>query len=276
VIWIVFAAMVLLALLVLLRPLLRAPAAAVLRSEYDLMVYKDQLGELARDVDRGLLTKDQAEAARTEIQRRMLAAADGDKGAKTAIAKAGKAAPIAIALLFPLLALMVYLPLGAPELPDRPYAGRAAQIAEMQERSATIQAMVNRLAERLKQDPSDGKGWAMLGRSYRALGMPDEAKDAYRNAITLMPDDTQARIELAIMLLEEAEGDALPDEAVARLEEVVTINPDQPDALYFTGLSAAMKGEAPRAKARWTRLLMVLPAESPARAQVEKDLARLK
>ncbi len=275
-IWIVFAAMVLLALLVLLRPLLRAPAAAVLRSEYDLMVYKDQLGELARDVDRGLLTKDQAEAARTEIQRRMLAAADGDKGAKTAIAKAGKAAPIAIALLFPLLALMVYLPLGAPELPDRPYAGRAAQIAEMQERSATIQAMVNRLAERLKQDPSDGKGWAMLGRSYRALGMPDEAKDAYRNAITLMPDDTQARIELAIMLLEEAEGDALPDEAVARLEEVVTINPDQPDALYFTGLSAAMKGEAPRAKARWTRLLMVLPAESPARAQVEKDLARLK
>ncbi len=275
-IWIVFAAMVLLAVLVLLRPLLRAPTAAALRSEYDLMVYKDQLGELARDVERGLLTQDQAEAARTEVQRRMLAAAEGDKGAKTVAAKAGKVAPIVITLLFPLLALMVYLPLGAPELPDRPYAGRTAQIAEMKERSATIQGMVTRLAERLKQDPSDGKGWAMLGRSYRALGQPDEAKDAYRNAITLMPDEIQARIELAIMLLEEAEGDALPDEAIARLEEVVAIAPDQPDALYFTGLSAAMKGEAPRAKARWNRLLMVLPAESPARAQVEKDMARLK
>ncbi|ARJ66716.1 c-type cytochrome biogenesis protein CcmI [Magnetospirillum sp. ME-1] len=274
-IWIVFAAMVALTLLVLLRPLLAAPAAAAARSEYDLMVYKDQLGEIARDVERGLMTADQAEAARTEIQRRMLAAAEGEKGEKTAAVKAGKKTPIVIALLLPLLALVLYLPLGAPELSDRPYAGRAAQIAEMQEKTATIQAMVARLAERLRQDPSDGKGWAMLGRSYRALGLADEAKDAYRNAVTLLPDDTQSRIELAIMLLEEAEGDTLPAEAITLLEQVLALNPDQPDALYFTGLSAAMKGETARAKARWNRLLMVLPADSPARAQVEKDMAKL-
>lgn len=274
-IWIVFAAMVVLALLVLLRPLVATATVAAARSEYDLMVYKDQLGEIARDVERGLLSPVQADAARTEIQRRMLAAADGDKGAKKGIAKAGKAAPIAIGLLLPLLAIMVYLPLGAPELPDRPYAGRAAQINEMKEKTATIQAMVTRLAERLKQDPSDGKGWAMLGRSYRALGLADEAKDAYRNAVTLLPGDAQSRIELAIMLLEEADSDALPDEAITRLEEVLAINADQPDALYFTGLAAAMKGDTARAKTRWNRLLMVLPAESPARGQVEKDMARL-
>lgn len=280
-IWIVFAAMVALALLVLLRPLIATSAVAAARSEYDLMVYKDQLGEITRDVERGLLSAAQADAARTEIQRRMLAAADGDKGAKATldgkkgIAKAGKAAPIVIGLLLPLLAVVVYLPLGAPELPDRPYAGRAAQINEMKEKTATIQAMVTRLAERLKQEPSDGKGWAMLGRSYRALGLTDEAKDAYRNAVTLLPGDAQSRIELAIMLLEEADNDALPDEAVTRLEEVLAINADQPDALYFTGLAAAMKGDTARAKARWNRLLMVLPAESPARGQVEKDMARL-
>jgi len=275
VIWIVFAAMVALTLLVLLRPLLTKATAAAARSEYDLMVYKDQLGEIARDVERGLLSAAQADAARTEIQRRMLAAAEGEKGGAKAILKTGKTVPILLAVLLPLLALLVYLPLGAPELPDRPYAGRAAQIAEMKEKSATIQAMVTRLAERLKQDPSDGKGWAMLGRSYRALGLPEEAKDSYRKAVALLPDEVQARIELAIMLLEEAEGDALPDEAIARLEEVLAISPDQPDSLYFTGLSAAMKGDTARAKARWNRLLMVLPAESPARSQVEKDMARL-
>jgi cytochrome c-type biogenesis protein CcmH len=275
VIWIVFAAMVVLALLVLLRPLLAATTASAARSEYDLMVYKDQLGEISRDVERGLLSATQADAARTEIQRRMLAAGDGEKGGAKAVAKQGKTVPIALAVLLPLLAVLVYLPLGAPELPDRPYAGRAAQIAEMKEKSATIQAMVTRLAERLKQDPSDGKGWAMLGRSYRAMGMAEEAKDAYRKSVALLPAETQARIELAIMLLEEAEGDALPDEAIARLEEVLAISPDQPDSLYFTGLSAAMKGDNARAKARWNRLLMVLPADSPARGQVEKDMARL-
>jgi cytochrome c-type biogenesis protein CcmH len=275
VIWIIFAAMVGLTLLVLLRPLLAAPAAAIARSDYDLMVYKDQLAELARDMERGLLTADQADAARTEILRRMLAASDGDKGGSTVAVKKGKTAPILVALLVPLLGVPVYLLLGAPQLPDRPYAGRAEQIAEMNQRAATIQAMVSRLAERLRQDPSDGKGWAMLGRSYRALGQADEAKEAYRRAIVLLPADTQARIELAIMLLEEAEGDGLPDEAIARLEEVLALAPDQPDALYFTGLSAAMKGDAARAKARWNRLLMVLPADSPARGQVEKDMARL-
>ncbi|BAE53007.1 c-type cytochrome biogenesis protein CcmI [Paramagnetospirillum magneticum] len=276
-IWIVFAAMVALALLVLLRPLLAAPAAMAARSDYDLMVYKDQLGELSRDVERGLVNADQAEAARTEIQRRMLAATDGDKGGGAAAAlRKGKVAPVIITVLVPVLAVLLYLPLGAPELPDSPYAGRVAQINEMKEKAATIQAMVTRLAERLRQDPSDGKGWAMLGRSYRAMGMAEEAKDAYRKAVTLLPSETQARIELAIMLLEEAEGDALPDEAVLRLEEVLAITPDQPDALYFTGLSAAMKGDSARAKARWNRLLMVLPADSPARGQVEKDMARLK
>lgn len=278
-IWIVFAAMLGLALLVLLRPLLAAPAAAAARADYDLMVYKDQLGEIARDVERGLLTAAEAEAARTEIQRRMLAAAEtgAEGGADKVAAPSGRSLklPAAIAVGVPLVALPLYLLLGIPYLPDQPYSGRAAQLAEMKERAATIQGMVERLAERLKQDPSDGKGWAMLARSYRALGLAEEAKDAYRNAIRLLADDAQSRVELAILLLEEAEGDALPDEAVGLMEEVLALNPDQPDALYFTGLSAAMKGEKPRAQARWNRLLMVLPADSPARGQLEQDLARL-
>lgn len=286
-IWIVFAAMIGLALLVLLRPLLAAPAAAGIatRADYDLMVYKDQLGEIARDVERGLLTDAEADAARTEIQRRMLAAAEkgaergpdkGGAGKAAPPAKRGLKLPVAIGVGLPLLALPLYLLLGIPNLPDQPYSGRAAQIAEMKERAASIQGMVDRLAERLKQDPSDGKGWAMLARSYRALGLTEEAKDAYRNAARLMADDAQSRVELAIILLEEAEGDALPNEAVGLMEEVLAINPDQPDALYFTGLSAAMKDDKPRAQARWNRLLMVLPADSPARGQLEQDLARLK
>jgi cytochrome c-type biogenesis protein CcmH len=234
------------------------------------------LGEIARDVERGLLTPAEAAAARTEIQRRMLAAAEGEGARTAAQPKRGIKLPLAIGVGLPLLALPLYLLLGIPNLPDQPYSGRAAQIAEMKERAASIQGMVERLAERLKQDPSDGKGWAMLGRSYRALGLAEEAKDAYRNAARLMADDAQSRVELAIILLEEAEGDALPNEAVGLMEEVLAINPDQPDALYFTGLSAAMKDDKPRAQARWNRLLMVLPADSPARGQLEQDLARLK
>lgn len=274
-IWAVFAAMTGLALLLLLRPLLAKVPAAAARAEYDLVVYKDQLSEIARDVERGLLTADQAEAARTEIQRRMLTADAAGGAVATTSDKPGKVVPVLIAVSLPLLAAGLYLVLGVPWLPDQPYSGRAAQIKEMQDRASTIQGMVTRLAERLKADPSDGKGWAMLGRSYRAMGKVDEAKDAYRNAIRLLRDDPSPRVELAVMLLDEAEGDTLPPEAVDLMEQAVSLNPDQPDALYFTGLSAAMKGDTARAKARWNRLLMVLPADSPARGQLEKDMARL-
>ena len=275
-IWIIFAAMLGLTLLVLLRPLLRPQPAGAARVEFDLAVYADQLEEITRDIERGLLSADQAEAARTEIQRRMLAAGESEKAEIPVRIKAGKRVALAIVLVLPLLAGAFYLALGSPELPDRPYSGRAAQIADMRQRTATIQGMVDRLAERLKSDPSDGKGWAMLGRSYRALGRMDEAKDSYAKAAKLLPAEVQVRVEYAILLLDEAEGDTLPPEVVRLMAEALALDPNQPDALYFLGLDAAAKGEKTKAGKLWTRLLDKLPPDSPARSQVQQQLDGLK
>ncbi|CAA7612507.1 c-type cytochrome biogenesis protein CcmI [Magnetospirillum sp. SS-4] len=275
-IWIVFAAMVALALAVLLRPLLRPAAPDASRAEYDLAVYRDQLDEIGRDIERGLLSADQAEAARTEIQRRMLNAAETGSSPAPATGKSGGAIAMAIAVALPLAALGLYLPLGVPELPDQPYSGRADQVARMKEQASTIQAMVERLAERLKTDPADGKGWAMLGRSYAALGQIEEAKDAYRNAVTLLKDDVPSRVEYASLLMDEAEGGKLPVDVVRLMTEVLLLDPDQPDALYFVGLDAAIREDKETAGKLWTRLLNLLPADSPARAHVQQQLDALK
>ncbi|RAU22995.1 c-type cytochrome biogenesis protein CcmI [Paramagnetospirillum kuznetsovii] len=275
-IWIVFTAMVALAVGGLLRPLLRPAPAAAARVDYDLAVYRDQLEEIARDVDRGLLSDDQATASRTEIQRRMLAAAETDKTAAPADQRAGKRAAMAIVLMLPLAALGFYLMLGAPELRDRPYSDRAAQIAEMKDRSSQIQAMVTRLAERLKADPNDGKGWAMLGRSYRAMGRIEEAMEAYDKAVKLLPGDIPVRLDYAALLLEESEGPSLPEAAMKLLRDIGAIDPDQPDSLYYLGLDAAAKGDKATARKLWTRLMTVIPADSPGRAQVQQQLDSLK
>ncbi|HLN24303.1 MAG TPA: c-type cytochrome biogenesis protein CcmI, partial [Patescibacteria group bacterium] len=76
--WIVFAALTLAVLALLLVPLLRRQTAAPARIDYDVAVYRDQLTEVERDAERGLLNPAQLTAARTEIQRRMLTAADAD------------------------------------------------------------------------------------------------------------------------------------------------------------------------------------------------------
>jgi cytochrome c-type biogenesis protein CcmH len=112
----------------------------------------------------------------------------------------------------------------------------------------------------------------MLGRSYRALGRMTEAKDAYAKAAKLLPKDIQARVEYAVLLLDEAEGDTLPPEVIRLMTEVLALDPGQPDALYFLGLDAAMAGDKAKARTLWTRLLDKLPPDSPARTQVQQQL----
>jgi cytochrome c-type biogenesis protein CcmH len=266
-IWVVFAAMVAAALGLLLPPLLRPRTAAAARADYDLTVYKDQLAEIGRDVDRGLLTAGQAEAARTEVQRRILAAADGAT-AKAAPAPVSRTMIAAVAVLVPAVAFGFYSLLGSPWLPDRPFAERKADLTEKARQMSMVQAMVQQLAARLEQNPDDGKGWAMLGRSWRVLGEPEKAAAAYRKAITLLPKEVEPRLEYVGMLLDQAQE--LTPEAVTLLRQVLAIDPDQPDALYFVGQAEAEIGNADKARALWTRLLSRLPPDSPERDQVQK------
>ena len=277
-IWFVFALMTATVLAVMLVPLLKTRPTAAARVVYDLVVYKDQLAEVDRDVERGLLSGAQAESARTEIQRRMLAAAgEAQASGKTKTAPPRRIAIAAaiVAVVVPALSFGLYSLLGSPELPDQPAAGRKAANAAMPPQD--MSAMVERLSERLQREPGDGRGWAMLGRSLRVEGQPAKAKDAYQRAITLLPGDEPVRMEYASLLIEELpEGSPLPQQFIAIMREVLEINRTNGDALYYVGLAEAEQGHSAKARELWTRLLAQLPANSPARTEVQDELARLK
>ncbi len=277
-IWIVFAALTVATVALLLWPLLRArqPAAAASRAAYDLTVYKDQLAEVEREVERGTLTADQADAARTEIQRRILALGELGQGGKTTRGRVLAAAAAVLAVV-PLTGFGIYTVIGQPHLPDQPYSARAGKIAEMQDQAALIQNMVAQLTARLEKDPNDGKGWAMLGRSLRVMGQMDKAKQAYAKAVALVPGDIQTRLEYGALLLAEVpQGGALPPDFVRLMREIVAVDPKNPDALYFSGLAEAQTGNPKKARDYWTRLLVLLPEGSEERQEVQSQLDALK
>lgn len=275
-IWIVFAALTAATVALLLVPLLRARPQAASRAAYDLTVYKDQLAEVDRELERGTLSADQADAARTEIQRRILALGDMGKGGKASRgAVLGTAA--AVLAVVPLVGFGAYTVLGQPQLPDQPYSARAGHIAEMKDQAAMIKNMVAQLSARLEKEPNDGKGWAMLGRSLRVMGENDKAMDAYKKAVALLPGDTQVRLEYGALLLAEVpQGAQLPPEFVRLMREVVAVDPKNPDALYFAGLAEAQTGNAKKARDLWTRLLVLLPEGSEERSEVQNQLDALK
>jgi cytochrome c-type biogenesis protein CcmH len=275
-IWIIFAAMTAATIALLLLPLWRARPEAASRAAYDLTVYKDQLAEVDREVERGTLTADQAGAARTEIQRRILAL--GDTGTGTAASRRSRLlGAAAIIAVVPLVGFGVYTLLGQPQLPDQPYSGRADKIAAMQDQATMIKNMVAQLSARLEKQPNDGKGWAMLGRSLRVMGDTEKAQAAYRKAVALLPGDSQVRLEYGALILSQVpQGALLPPEFVQLMREVVAVDPKNPDALYFAGLSEAQTGNAQKARDLWTRLLAVLPQDSEDRGEIQKQIDALK
>lgn len=275
-IWIIFAVMCAVTLAILLVPLLRARPVTASRAEYDLIVYKDQLGELERELERGTLSADQADAARTEIQRRILATAEG--GAKAVGPKAAKGlAATIMVVVVGMVTFLTYPLLGRPDLPDQPFAARADKINQMQDQVAMINNMVASLQARLEAQPNDARGWALLGRSLRVLGQGDKAQEAYKKAAQLAPGDVQVRLEYASLLLAEVpEGAALPPEFVRLMREVVAVDPQNPDALYFLGVSASQTGDSAKARDYWTRLLAVLPEGSEDRVAIQKQIDALK
>ncbi|MGI9386249.1 MAG: c-type cytochrome biogenesis protein CcmI, partial [Methyloligellaceae bacterium] len=124
--WLILTTIAAVTLAVVLRPLLKNRNEAAQRGEFDAEVYRDQLKEIEMDVERQLLSAADADAARTEISRRLLQAGGGDtakrdaKGKKAAIVKADRQvfAAAAFALIcIPALSLALYLTYGSPQLP---------------------------------------------------------------------------------------------------------------------------------------------------------------
>ena len=138
--------------LAIVMPLIRRPGGPQPgRGEYDITVYKDQLREIDRDRDRGLVDDEEAEAARVEIQRRMLAASEAEKKpAAGASLPRGRMSAAVLAVAIPAAAFGIYFTLGSPEMPGQPFAGRniASEITARQgklDRSEVMQLVARLL-----------------------------------------------------------------------------------------------------------------------------------
>lgn len=246
------------ALALLLPPLLRRHGRAAPRHAYDLEIYRDQLRELDRDAERGLIGAGQHASARAEIERRMLGAAQPDDAAHRAEPSIVTAFVVAVAL--PLVAGSLYLWLGSPGLEGQPFATREQPARPPAER-ADIAALVEGLAKRLEAQPGDLEGWLRLGRSYGVLERYDDAVVALRHALMVAdgePDVTAMLGEYQVF----AAGGAVTPEAIATFETALERNPNQPAARFYLGLARAQAGDMGAALDLWVALAKDSPADA--------------
>jgi cytochrome c-type biogenesis protein CcmH len=267
--WFVFALMTVAAIFAVLWPLGRTAPAKSGGSEAN--VYKDQLAEIDRDLAAGLIGASEAEAAKVEIGRRLLAAADAERDfpVKSNLRLRRSAAIVALVGL-PVVAATLYLALGSPQLGDFPLAARA-RTADASQPLANLVAQVE---AHLEKNPTDGRGWGVLAPVLSRLGRYDDAVRAYRNSITYNGDSADRRADLGEALTGAA-GGVVTAEAKGEFERAVAQNADEAKANYFLGLAAEQDGRTADAASIWRAMLAKAPAEAPWRALVQAALVRV-
>jgi cytochrome c-type biogenesis protein CcmH len=269
--WFLFAVMTAAAIFAVLWPLGRSGAAR--RSGSDLAVYRDQIAELDRDRDAGLIAGVEAEAARVELSRRLLAAAEqSQSGVMPSPGGTLRRRVAAVVVLagVPAVAMGLYLSLGSPDLPGQPIAGRVA--APVQNRG--LDALVAQVEAHLAKNPEDGRGWEVVAPVYMRFGRFEDAVKARRNAIRLNGASGDREADLGESLMALANG-VVTDEAKAAFERALALDAKLPKARFFLGVAAHQDGQGGKAVSIWRAMLSEAPPDSPWSGMVRETLARV-
>ena len=267
--WFVFALMTVAAIFAVLWPLSRGSAAHAGGSEA--AVYRDQLAEIDRDVAAGLIGPSEAEAARVEISRRLLAAADGRDDLPVQANQTLRRSSAVLALVgLPIAAVAFYLSFGSPQLGDFPLASRS----RAPDANQPIDNLIAQVEAHLEKNPSDGRGWSVLAPALARLGRYDDAVRAMRNSITYNGDSAERRSDLGEAMMGAA-GGVVTSEAKAEFERAAALNADEPKAGYFLGLAAEQDGRRTDAAAIWRAMLAKAPSDAPWRPLVQAALVRV-
>lgn len=249
----------------LLRPRRESEAGAD-QSAANLAIFRDQLAELEHEREEGSLSAADFEQAKTELQRRLLEEARSAPAAGKETAPSRKAA-IAVVVLLPLLGLAGYAHLGTPAALDPENTKPQHRVT-----ASDIEAMVEKLAQRLQQNPDDTKGWVMLARSYKMLGRYAESADAYGKGFALVENEPTLLTDYAEMLA--ISGNGFHGKPTELLDKALKLAPEDPQTRLLAGAAAGERGDFALAVVHWEKALTGVDPGSEEAAAISSAIAQ--
>ena len=264
--WIIVSAMTVLVLGLLLWPLLkRTVAAATGEEEKTLSIFRQQFAELGQDRANGVLTDELYQQARRELERRLLEETGTTETTPKMARRQVSSRPVALALaiIVPTASGLLYWQLGNPlAMTEPPAASLSAQGGSegASPFSDGLGPLIERLKQKMQQNPNDGTGWALLARSYMGMGRHAEAALAYERATTLIPDDAQLLADYADAM-GVLHGRKLEGRPEVLIQQALKIDPRNVKALMLAGTVAFNRKDFARAAKDWELARANLPAD---------------
>jgi len=284
--WVVAGIFIVTALLFVIPALLRSYAPGKENAEREaanVNIYRDQMAELAEDLRNDILSREQYEASKEELQKRMLQDLSTERPfVKTfAVKRHGIAATVVIFLTIPLLAVYLYTVIGdARGLLSQSHLASATQFHSngdegMPDGHAQMKSVMENLIARLQDNPEDIEGWLMLARSYAIMGRFDEASSAYAKLVEIQPESPQFLSDYADVLAMTNDG-SLIGKPAQLVDQALQIDPNYPKALALAGTVEFEKKQYSAAAVFWERLLALIPAEAEFAKSISESIAQAK
>ncbi|WP_445501815.1 c-type cytochrome biogenesis protein CcmI [Microvirga sp. G4-2] len=275
VIWIILLLMTAAAVMAVLWPLSRHRALAVQQVDPDTQFYREQIAEIERDRERGVLLPSEAEAAKAEAGRRLLRATG--MTATDALAAVGEpalrrrraASTLALSVI-PIVAIALYGAYGSPHLLTHP----PEQQAQAPDNRMDLMAAISQIEAHLAQNPQDGRGWEVVAPVYIRMGRIDDAVKAYESAVRYLgPSADRLANYGEVMVL--AKDGLVSSEAQKVFEQAVQLDNTSPKARYYLAVAAEQDGQIEKAKQAYGELLSSSPEGAPWVGVVRQRLASL-
>lgn len=283
--WVISGIFIVTALLFIIPTLLRNRDIQLENLEHDavnITVYRDQIAELDRDLENDILTQEQYEKSKQELQQRMLQ--DVSEKEKMIIKKNKKIHNIAlstiITLTLPLAAVFLYLVIGDTRglLPQAQLANATQMNRGGSDTPAghdNFSSVLENLIQRLNQNPEDIDGWIMLGRTYAIMERYAEASNTYAKLVELVPNNPQILSDYADVLAMKNQG-TLAGKPTELIHEALRIDPQYPKALALAGTAEFEQEKYDQAAVHWEKLLEVIPDDSQLAKSVKDSINEAK
>mgnify|MGYP003557264325 CR=1 FL=1 len=284
--WVISGIFIVTALLCIVPTLLRNRDVQHENLEHDavnITVYRDQLAELDKDLENDILTQEQYNKSKLELQQRMLQ--DVPEEEKMIIKTNKRTHNIAlstfITLVLPLAAVFLYLAIGDTRglLPQAQLANATQMNRSGGNESPAghdnFSSVLENLIARLKDNPNDIEGWIMLGRTYAIMERYTEASNTYAKLVELVPDNPQILSDYADVLAMKNQG-SLAGKPTELIHAALRIDPQYPKALALAGTAEFEQKKFAQAAEHWEKLLAVIPADSQLAKSVKDSIDEAK
>lgn len=245
----------------------RALGQSVSRQKLNLELHRQRREEILAE------TGGDANSLQAELDRELLSDLAAEDPKPNPSSHAGKGALVATLVAAPVLACLLYLQLGRPDLSD--FSAEPQANAETQGMAAELEAMTDRLAKRLEHEPNDIKGWLLLGRSYGQIEQYDQAVGAYERAMALDPKNLDIKGFYAEALAQ-ANGGTFKGRPAELADEILAADPQHRNGLWVAAAAAAEQGETGKALAFLEKLKAQFPSDSEDNKFVGGVIAKLK